>query len=113
MGRGILRKRGSAGGVVVEGISKFQGSDVLVDPRMNGLIRISPVDEMPDSKMVARVGPAQTLGPPSAEQDVSTFGKKVGTSPIWFLGWSISGPFPCIAVEPSAHLCRENWENVS
>lgn len=78
MGRGILRKRGSAGGVVVDGISRFQGSAVLVDPGLNGLMRISPVDEMPDSKMAARVGPAQMLGPPSAEQDVDSFSKKVG-----------------------------------
>ncbi|BDA40764.1 probable chromodomain-helicase-DNA-binding protein 4 at N-terminal half [Coccomyxa sp. Obi] len=43
---------------------------------MNGLTHISPVEEMPDSKMAARVGPAQTLGPPSAEQDVDCFGRK-------------------------------------
>ncbi|CAL8466932.1 g6468 [Coccomyxa elongata] len=76
MGRGILRKRGSTGGVVVDGISRFKGSTVLVDPGMNGLMPISPVDEMPDSKMAARVGLAQTLGPSSAEQDVDGFGRK-------------------------------------
>ncbi len=100
MGRGILRKRGSTGGVVVDGISSFKGSNMLVDPGMNGLTPICPVDEMPDSKMAARVGPAQTLGPSSAEQDVDGFGRKVGMSPMWssnyslFSGWNITGPFP-------------------
>ena len=76
MGRGILRNKGTMGGVAVNG--KAEGSHMVVDAGFDELTRMSLAKEMPDSKMAARVGPPVLIpGQDTAMQYVEQQERKV------------------------------------